>query len=164
MAVLDLTVQIRAQNQIMCYETQSRWLLHTAVKECPSSASGKPVNKVHSLMASPGLISHSSLRSCSHFKRTLIPCYMYDSWWVCWKAFRFIIKWMKQYLCESKLIQMFTHVSSRLCLRPTRNLIVNSNGNLLVFQKWKVAGCILWALVSYSVLHVGRDAKISSYL
>lgn len=31
-------------------------------------------------------------RSCSNFKQILIPFYKYDSWWVCSKAFRFIIK------------------------------------------------------------------------
>lgn len=112
------------------------------------------------LIASPGLMLHSSLRSCSHFKRSLIPCYMYDSWWVCSKAFRFIIKWMKQYLCESKLIQMCAGVSCRLCLSPTWNL-VGSGGNLLVLQKWKQAGCILWALISDSRF---RLAVLQQYL
>lgn len=112
------------------------------------------------LIASPGLMLHSSLRSCSHFKRSLIPCYMYDSWWVCSKAFRFIIKWMKQYLCESKLIQMCAGVSCRLCLSPTWNL-VGSGGNLLVLQKWKQAGCIWRALIYDSRF---RLAVLQQYL
>lgn len=96
---------------------------------------------------------HSSIGSCSHFKRALIPCYMYDSWWVCSKAFRFIIKWMKQYLCESKRIQMCAGVSCRLCLSPTWNL-VGSGGNLLALQKWKHANWISRALIYDSTLHL----------
>lgn len=68
------------------------------------------------LIESPVLMLWSSLRSCSHFKQALKPCYMYDARWVCSRVFRFIIKGMKRYLCESKLIQMCTGVSCRLCL------------------------------------------------
>lgn len=139
----------------MClWQTQSRWLFYTAVSECPLYASGKPVNKVQRLTASPGLMLHSSLRSCSHFKRTLIPFYMYDSWWVCSKAFRFIIKWMKQYLCESKLIQMFARVSC--CVFARREFISLPKMktcwlHLVGSNQWH----ILWALIN--------DIMISSY-
>lgn len=69
------------------------------------------------LIESPALMLWSRLCSCSHFKQALKPCYMYDALWVRSKDFRFIIKWMKRYLCESKLIQMCTSVSWHLCLR-----------------------------------------------
>ena len=68
------------------------------------------------LMESPELMLWSSICRCSHFKQALKPCYMYDARWVCSKVFRFIIKWMKRYLCESKLIQMCSGVSWHLCL------------------------------------------------
>lgn len=68
------------------------------------------------LMESPVLMLWSSICRCSHFKQALKPCYMYDARWVCSKVFRFIIKWMKRYLCESKLIQMCSGVSWHLCL------------------------------------------------
>lgn len=143
------------------------WLTGDCFISVPHGTSEKPVSKGQlppdaaepsRVIASPGLMLHSSLRSCSHFKRTLIPCSMYDSWWVCSKAFRFIIKWMKQCLCESKLIQMCAGVSCCLCLQQTRNL-VGSGGNLLVLQKWKHAGSILWALI-----YDGVNSVVNLYL
>lgn len=156
------------RDTLLVIRSRSRWLLHSTrlFPECPPYVWVKSATSNLCCRALPtnsftrANVAHSSRRSCSHFKRSLIPCYMYDSWWVCSKAFRFIIKWMKQYLCESKLIQMCAGVSFRLCLSPTWNL-VGSGGNLLVLQKWKQAVCILQALIYDSRF---RLAVLQQYL
>ena len=144
-----------AQNQIIClWRTQTQLFLQS------DKWVWKASQPVQSLLASPRLICHSS---CSHFKQTLIQFYMYDSWWVSSKAFRFIIKWIKKYLCESKVIQMFACISCHLH-SPTQNLI-ESVGNISKMKTWWLnrVDSNQWQQITFVLWH-NDILDISSYI